>query len=493
VIRIYSLKGLLFGHNLAFMLLIVVTGAMGWVGFELRQRAAEESLRLNTLMSLVQETRGDVYRQMTEVFDHHFLGEAKAVTDYRRTTQRILVTFAHMEDVARLPAERTAIDGLKEAYQVVRRRTDQIMSTPSTAVRQADQLAVFFTADLRMVWLDDYELLFALNDELLTVAQAAEKTRVNALSRNSALVLLIPIALAAVLLLVSRSFLQRAFVRPVGNLLQAFDAYSKGNLDHKVPEHGVTELVALERAVNRMVAELAASREALVSAERQAALGALVPVVAHNIRNPLAAIRATAQVHEGPGTPREVQQGLKDIRGTVDRLERWLSALLSYLNPLRLARVEVRLTEIIDQAVMFLAPRLEARQIRLRRVGWDVHAVASLDVHLMEQAIYGLLANAIEASPDGAPITLTALLAGANVQIVIADRGPGMPFRPMPGDLHPGPTTKSYGSGLGIPFAFKICGLHQGVLDFAAREGGGTEVIVTLPAAQATARNISAA
>jgi signal transduction histidine kinase len=270
----------------------------------------------------------------------------------------------------------------------------------------------------------------------------------------------------------------------MGALLDAFEAYSKGQLDHKVPERGVTELVTLERAVNRMAQDLAQSREALVGAERQAALGALVPVVAHNIRNPLAAIRATAQVHEGPGTPREVVQGLKDIRGTVDRLERWLSALLSYLNPLRLARVEVRLSEIVDQAVMFLAPRLEAKQIRLRRVGWDVAAVASLDVHLMEQAIYGLLSNAIEASPDNAPITLTVRMAGANVQVIIADRGPGMPFRPMPGDLHPGPTTKSYGSGLGIPFAFKICGLHQGVLDFAAREGGGTEVSVTLPAAQ---------
>ncbi len=491
MIRIYSLRGLLLGHNLAFLLLIVVTGAMGWVGVELRQRAAEESLRLNTLMSLVQETRGDVYRQMTEVFDHHFLGEANAVTDYRRTSARILATFAHMEDVARLAAERTAIDGLKEAYQNVRRRTDQIMSTPSMAVRQADQLAVFFTADLRMVWLDDYELLFALNDELLTVAQEAEKERVDTLSRNAGLVLLIPIGLAAILLLFSRSFVQRAFVRPIGDLLDGFDAFAKGQLDHKVPEHGVTELVTLERAVNRMAQELAQSREALVSAERQAALGALVPVVAHNIRNPLAAIRATAQVHEGPGTPREVVQGLKDIRGTVDRLERWLSALLSYLNPLRLARVEVRLSEIFDQAVMFLAPRLEAKQIRLRRVGWDVAAVASLDVHLMEQAVYGLLSNAVEASPENAPITLTVRLAGPNVQMVIADRGPGMPFRPMPGDLHPGPTTKSYGSGLGIPFAFKICGLHQGMLEFSAREGGGTEVIVTLPAAQSAQSTVA--
>ena len=51
MVRIYSLKGLLLGYNLAFLLLIVVTGSMGWLGVELRQQAAEEAGRLNTLLN----------------------------------------------------------------------------------------------------------------------------------------------------------------------------------------------------------------------------------------------------------------------------------------------------------------------------------------------------------------------------------------------------------------------------------------------------------
>ena len=89
MVRIYSLKGLLLGYNLAFLLLILVTGAMGWLGVELRQKSAEESYRLNVLLTLVQEIRGDVYRQMTEVFDHHFLAEPLAVLRYRGSSQRI--------------------------------------------------------------------------------------------------------------------------------------------------------------------------------------------------------------------------------------------------------------------------------------------------------------------------------------------------------------------------------------------------------------------
>ncbi len=466
------------------MLLIAVTGAMGWLGFNLRQQAAEEDLRVNTLVSLVQEVRGDLYRQMSEVFDHTFLGEPTAVTEYLSIGQRISRTFLRMDSVAVQIDEVAAVDELRAAYQEVRGRADTIMATPSRAIRQADQLAVFVTGDLRMDWVSDFERVLAATDGLLRIAQTAGDTRTADLNRNVGIVLAIPIVLASLLLLASRGFLRQAFVRPLRGLLQGLEAFARGNLDHKVPEAGAAELVTLERAVNDMARDLAQSREAQVQAERQAALGALVPVVAHNIRNPLASIRATAQVHEGGTTPPEVTQGLRDIRITVDRLERWLSALLSYLNPLRLARVNVRVADVADQAVKLLAPRLEPKRITVRRDGWDLPAYASLDVHLMEQAVYGLLTNAIDASPDGAAITLTVRAAGDSVQLVIGDRGAGMPFRPAPGDLNPGPTTKSYGSGLGIPFAFKVCGLHHGMLEFATRDGGGTEVILTVPATE---------
>ncbi len=482
MIRIYSLKGLLLAHNLAFLLLIVVTGVMGWVGVGLRQQAAEEAIRLNTLMTQVQEARGDVYRQMTEVFNHHFLAAPHAVTEYLGIGQRLARTFLRMDDTARSADERAAIDELKASYQQVRSRTDEIMANPSLAFRQNDQLAVFFTADLQMTWVSDYERVFNAADGLLEIAQTAEQMRVATLNRNTGIVLAIPILLAAVLLLVSSLFLQRTFVRPIGQVLRGLAAFARGNLDHKVPELGSAELVTLERAVNQMASDLAASRAALIAAERQAAHGALVPVVAHNIRNPLASIRAAAQVLEGSDVPKDAVQGLRDIRATVDRLERWLTALLSYLNPLRLARTEARLSNVADQAIALLQPRLEAKGIRVRRVGWDLNATCFIDVHLMEQAVYGLLANAAEASPQDGPLLLALRQAESAVQLVIADRGTGMAFRPMPGDINPGPTTKSYGSGLGIPFAFKICGLHEGMLEFAARDGGGTEVTITLPA-----------
>ena len=229
------------------MLLIAVTGAMGWLGFNLRQQAAEEDLRVNTLVSLVQEVRGDLYRQMSEVFDHKFLGEPTAVTEYLSIGQRISRTFLRMDSVAVQIDEVAAVDELRAAYQEVRGRADTIMATPSRAIRQADQLAVFVTGDLRMDWVSDFERVLAATDGLLRIAQTAGETRTADLNRNVGIVLAIPIVLASLLLLASRGFLRQAFVRPLRGLLQGLEAFARGNLDHKVPEAGA----ALDEAALR--------------------------------------------------------------------------------------------------------------------------------------------------------------------------------------------------------------------------------------------------
>ena len=74
-------------------------------------------------------------------------------------------------------------------------------------------------------------------------------------------------------------------------------------------------------------------------------------------------------------------------------------------------------------------------------------------------------------------------------QLTIDDQGPGLPFEPSPDGAFPGPTTKTYGSGLGIPFAYKICDLHDGQLDFTRAANGGTRATVTIPAAAASANS----
>jgi signal transduction histidine kinase len=258
---------------------------------------------------------------------------------------------------------------------------------------------------------------------------------------------------------------------------------AEGQLDHKIPVQGAEEMANLAQAINEMAAELIRKRDALVESERQVALGALVPVVAHNIRNPLASIRASAQLLDQADGPDELQEIKQAILDTVDRLGRWVSALLSYLHPLKPHRGTTYLSALVNSALRLLQPKLEAKGMRLMTAGYEQEPEVGVDVDLMEQALYGLLMNAVDASPPGGTLTITTQRLGNDYTLSITDQGPGLPFQPVPGSLSPGPSTKRFGTGLGIPFAFKVCNAHGWRLTFNNGGNGGTRVDIIIPIA----------
>ncbi len=96
----------------------------------------------------------------------------------------------------------------------------------------------------------------------------------------------------------------------------------------------------------------------------------------------------------------------------------------------------------------------------------------------MEQALYGLLNNAVEASAPGATLYLSVTENDGEVRLALRDTGGGIPFQPEPSELTPGPSTKRFGTGLGIPIAFKICHTHGFRLEFNVEPGLGTEVLI---------------
>jgi len=125
--------------------------------------------------------------------------------------------------------------------------------------------------------------------------------------------------------------------------------------------------------------------------------------------------------------------------------------------------------------------KFEEKELHLKRSGWKADPDLYIDVDLLEQAIYGLTLNAIEASPPGGEITLTIESSTGSVNLTIEDQGSGLAFDPKPGSLTPGPTTKRLGTGLGIPFAFKVCHAHGGTIKFVQNSPTGTRVHIDLP------------
>lgn len=475
--KFHSIQGSLLLHELSFLVLILVTASVGIVWAFAWQKSAEESLRLTAMNSHVQNVRGELYRQLKEVFDASFLGDVDAADEYDLYTRRIN-TF--MQDLQLLAVDTKELEATKHiavAYNRFHNETNKLLTprnlTPQQKHLLDKQLEQYTFSELEAAF-DGFERL--LQDKQRVLAESRQKW-----VSHITLLAPVPVLLAISLLLLSRRYVKNNVVRPLARVMQGARRISKGDLQHKIPHRGVDDLTRLADAINTMADELASNRDKLVEAKKQAALGELVPLVAHNIRNPLAGIRAASQVTQDETADPMIQDALSDIIIAVDRLERWVTSLLTYLHPLKPHFSHQTLTEVMDNAMSLIALQLKDKQLHLKRIGWDTGVCQiPVDTNLMEQTLFNLVQNAIEASPCEAVITLVYQQKNDAVILTIKDQGKGMKFDPVSEQVIDG-EAKRLGCGLGIPFALKVIKQHGGQLDYSNAEPGGTTVTITLP------------
>lgn len=471
------LRHLLLFHDLYFIALIVLAVASGGYGIYLWDKASKQSQRINVVIQEIYLVRGDLYRQMKELFDAFFLQEDNAMDEYNEYTASILVHLQRLQNIAIDDEEKTALSEIESKYRKLVNEAPTLFYLYQHNPNRQAQKSIY--QDIETGIFSHYEEVSKRAEHLLMIKQSEIKNRLDDARSSSIAVLSLPLLLGCVLIVYSRRILKRSIVRPINDIMIATNAISTGNLTHQVPEAGAEELAVLSKEINKMAEDLAASRDALVKSEKQAALGLLVPMLAHNIRNPLASIRATAQVIDAPD--KDTQESVQGIIHTVDRLERWTGSLLSYLHPIKPMLNQLMLSSIVQGAIMTLQPKLSEKNIKVLDNSAHIKRLILTDEHLMEQMLYNLLLNALEASPKGSEIQIQCSLSGNVLTMVITDQGPGMPFKPDPHAITPGPTTKRFGTGLGIPFAFKVCEELGGGMEFESQVGNGTRITISLP------------
>ena len=474
-----SLKQYLLIYAIGFLALVTIAGGLGGYALYFWHQSSKETLRLNSMMQQVQEMRGSLYLQLKEVFDAIFLADGEAIKQYHEYEQRIQIHLNRLDHIARGTQERAAINGLRKSYQRMRDVGSSILRAyPDMPMKEKQHV---LNTELELNGIHNHEESIKKIEALLQLQQAELDRRLANLNQLAPLLLALPFFLALGLLIFSRFFLQRAVVAPLAALEAATAKISAGRLDERVPLRGPRELRSLAEKVNSMASDLAQSRQLLLRAQKQATLGSLVPMLAHNIRNPIAAIRATAQEISDPALSDETKEEIAGIISTTDRLERWTRSLLSYLHPMKPQFSEVVLQKLIDNVLELCRLRYEKKQLEVVVDRVADSKTVWLDVELMEQALQGLLVNAIEASPPRGRLTLRVSASDERVNIHISDEGSGMPFIPSTAGLAPGPTTKRYGTGLGIPFALRVVEEHGGTIQYKSCEPNGAEVIVVLP------------
>jgi signal transduction histidine kinase len=462
-----SLKRLIRRYQVALLLVLAVAAGLGGLWASFWQAGYQSSLRLNGLLVEAQAVRGDLYRQIKTV---DAVREGAPRDDYWQRLYRIDEHFYRMRGYADTPAEQASIARMETAYGLILAAMNRIVTTPDSDAGAATTGA----------WqTEDFEAAYSRLTREVAEQRNLLSQRLGLWNRLAPWLAWLPLVLGVALAIWLNRRFARGFLQPLEGLAAGTAELASGRLDHRLPRQGVAEVRQLADTLNTMAAELEHKRRALIERERQAALGALVPVIAHNIRNPLAGIRANAQMLDRQAPADEIEETGADIMDAADRLERWLNALLSYLHPLDLKRERHELDDIVDGAVAALGGRLAAADITLERERAPVQVQA--DAPLLEQALHGLLANALEASPPGARLEVITAHDCDRALLEIRDQGPGMAVVPDPQASTPLPTTKRRGTGLGIPFAYKVIHAHDGELLYDSAPGGGTRVRVRLP------------
>src|SRR2546422_7901637 len=250
---------------------------------------------------------------------------------------------------------------------------------------------------------------------------------------------------------------------------------------------------ALEGQTKELAAandELRAVQQQLVASERMAAVGEVVAAVAHGIRNPLANIRASAQIallDWRPGA--ELSHGgrsLDQIIGEVDRLEGRLKDLLRSVRPTERQIMPFDVNSVVRSALRATAGRIDEAGLVVDESLAPALPIILGDPALLEQVFVNLIGNAVEAAAKGGTITLTTYThAGADgVAEVIAevhDTGLGVPAEEVPKIFDLFYTTKAQGSGLGLAVARKFAESQGGFVSVASGLTGGATFVVTLP------------
>lgn len=233
--------------------------------------------------------------------------------------------------------------------------------------------------------------------------------------------------------------------------------------------------------------ELRGVQAQLVDAERMAAVGEVVAAVAHGIRNPLASVRATAQValldcQRCPG-PQAAAVSMTAAIGEVDRLATRVSELLRFVRPAERRSEHVDINDVAIESLHALKERLGVGFVQVVEcLTSDVPRVVA-DATLLEEAVRGLVENALDAMGDDGTLTLLTKEEGGRVVLEVRDSGPGIPesHRPRIFDLFY--TTKPRGTGLGLSLAKKFIEAYGGTLTMTSCAGEGTVFRASLPAA----------
>jgi len=232
-------------------------------------------------------------------------------------------------------------------------------------------------------------------------------------------------------------------------------------------------------------------QEEILRMDRLVSLGKLASGIAHELRNPLAGIKTTAQaLGEEMSEDDSRREYLTRITKEIDRLNDLLKTFFSFAKPQKLNLIHCEIKDIINEIIPFLIKEIADKGIRFVETYHPQLPQIKVDKTQMHQVFLNLFLNAIQAMPNGGELKIEASpiysvsLDGFKkkfVKVVISDSGRGIPPHIVQNIFDPFFTTKPKGVGLGLSITYQIIKKHGGSIKVESQWEQGTSFIVNLP------------
>lgn len=228
--------------------------------------------------------------------------------------------------------------------------------------------------------------------------------------------------------------------------------------------------------IARQLRQLEDAQRALVQHEKLAAIGRIAAGVAHEVRNPLGVIRASAALmREGFAPGDDSFRACQFICDESDRLNGLVTTLLDFSRPTQPRIEAIDVEKVLDHALELAGDALRAIDARAVREIAPQQGTVRADPHLLAQVLLDLLINAAEAVAPQGRIAVRVASDAAALRIDVADDGPGVAPSLRAQLFEPFVTTKPRGTGLGLAMALRIAEAHGGTLVFVEGAGAGAD------------------
>ena len=283
---------------------------------------------------------------------------------------------------------------------------------------------------------------------------------------------------------------------PIRRLTRATQRIARGDFDARIAVRSADELRRLVDAFNSMAGELKAQRGELERTHRLEAWAEMARQVAHEIKNPLTPIQLSAEhllrVHADKGSPLGgVLEGCaQTILGQVRLLRQISSEFSSFASSPKVKLASVDVVPLIAEILDPYRTGLEGR-IAIHNEVTGPLPLVHVDRTLILRALANIVENALHAMPGPGELVVTSAAEGDTVAIAVRDAGAGMDDEALARVFEPYFSTKTSGTGLGLPIARRNVELSGGTIDVTSGKGAGTTVRVRLPVAKTAAGPVS--